>query len=71
MTKLLERAIAEAKKLTPERQDDVALTLLSLIEAETAPGLTAEQATEVRKSISARDFLSDDEAQALYRKYGL
>ncbi len=71
MTRLLECAIAEAKKLAPDRQDDVALTLLPLIEAEAAPRLTEAQAAEVGRSISARDFLSDDEAQTLYRKYGL
>ncbi len=71
MTKLLNRAIAELKKLSPQRQDELATTLLHLLDARDAPRLTPEQEAEVRVSMAARDFLSEKEVEALYARYGV
>ena len=71
MTKLLEKAIAEIKKLAPERQDELAATLLYLVDAQDAPRLTPEQEAEVRESLAAHDFLSEEETRALYERYSV
>jgi phage FluMu gp28-like protein len=70
MTKLLERALEEVRKLPPSDQDAVAAEILRRIEVLTAPRLTPEQEAEARASIEAQDFLSDEEFEALCRKYG-
>jgi len=69
MTKALETAIEKIRKLPPERQDDAAAMLMELAE-QPATYLTPEQAEEVRRSMRERDFLSEEEVEALYRKYG-
>lgn len=71
MSKLLEKAIAEIRKLPEERQEEMAAALLFLMNAETAPRLTPEQEAEVRASMAAREFLSDEDVEVLYRRYGV
>jgi hypothetical protein len=70
MTKLLERALEEVRKLPPSDQDSVAAEMLRKVELLTTPRLTPEQEAEVRASIEAQDFLSDEEFEALCRRYG-
>ena len=71
MTKLLDKAIAEIRKLPKERQEEMAAALLYMMDADSAPGLTPEQEAEVRASLEAREFLSEEEAEALHRRYGV
>lgn len=71
MSKLLEKAIAEIRKLPEERQEEMAAVALFLMNAETAPRLTPEQEAEVRASMAAREFLSDEDVEVLYRRYGV
>ncbi len=71
MTKLLDKAIAEIKKLPPERQEEVAAAMMFMIDADAAPRLTPAQEAEVRASMDARDFLTDDEVRSLYERYGV
>src|SRR5687767_10689767 len=71
MSKLLERAIAEVRKLPPDGQDQAAQALFEFLEIHTAPRLTAEQQARVRASMAAREFLTDEELRAMYAKYGL
>ena len=68
MTKLLERAIDELRKLPAERQDELAVAVLSAVEGEGAPTLTPAQYDEVRAAMAARDFLTEEETKAMYAK---
>lgn len=70
MTRLLERALEAVRKLPPTEQDNVAAQILHYVETLAAPRLTAEQQAEIRASIKAQDFLSDEEFAAVCRKYG-
>ncbi len=74
MTKLLERAIAEIRKLPTERQDDAAGMILQMVEQEKAQyRLTSEQRADVERSIREADagkFLDEEEIERLYKKYG-
>jgi hypothetical protein len=69
MTKLLERAIEQAKLLPNERQDEVGEMILSLIEQDaSAARLSPEQEAEVRRRLSLpRDIVPDDEMKAFFR----
>lgn len=74
MTKLLDRAIQEIRKLPPERQDDAAAILLTLAEqGEAKFELTPEQRKNLDESIEQADagrFVDEEEIEALYKKYG-
>jgi hypothetical protein len=73
MTALLERAIAAARQLPPEAQDDIARSVLFLAgeDAEPVP-LTAEEEAWLAPSLAqaARgEFASDEEVAALLAKH--
>jgi len=70
MTKLLERAIAKAKSLPENRQDEVGEIILALVEQdESSVRLSDAQKAEVRRRIAVPDpFVPDDEMQAFFRK---
>ena len=70
MTKLLERAIAKAKGLPENRQDEVGEILLALIEQdESSVRLSETQQAEVRRRIALPGpFVPDDEMQIFFRK---
>lgn len=71
MTKALETAFEKLRRLPAERQDEIAEMLLDMAERPAgSTWLTDEQADEVRRSMRERDFLSEQEVEALYRKYG-
>lgn len=70
MTTLLERAIAKAKGLPENRQDEVGEILLALIEQdESSVRLSSAQQAEVRRRLSTpARFVPDQEMQAFFRK---
>jgi hypothetical protein len=70
MTELLERAIAKAKGLPENRQDEVGEILLALVEQdESSVRLSEAQQAEVRRRIATSDsFVPDHEMQAFFRK---
>jgi hypothetical protein len=70
MTKLLARAIAKAKELPDDRQDEVGEILLALIEQdESSVHLSEAQRAEIRRRIAAPEpFVPDQEMQAFFRK---
>lgn len=74
MTKPLEKAVAEIRKLSPERQEDAAALLLALVEQEESSlRLSPEQAAEVEVSIreaEAGRFVDQEEIARLFKKYG-
>ncbi len=71
MTKSLETAFEKLRRLPAERQDEIAEMLLDMAERPAgSTWLTDAQADEVRRSMRERDFLSEEEVEALYRKYG-
>jgi predicted transcriptional regulator len=74
MTKLLEKAIAEIRKLRPERQEDAAAMLFTIVEQEESNlRLSPEQLDEVKLSLREADaghFVEPEEIEHLYRKYG-
>ena len=71
MSERLEKAIAKLKELPPGEQDAAAGWILEYVEQLSAPGLTPEQLAEVRASLAERRFLSEEETQAMYRRYGV
>lgn len=72
MTKLLEKAIEQARMLPADRQDVAAEILLSVVEqdASDAPRLTDEQVAEVRRRQLDRTYASDEEVAAFFRHAG-
>lgn len=54
MTKLLDEAIKKARLLPPERQNEAAAVLLSVVE-QTVPGLSEEQIAGVHEAIAEAD----------------
>ena len=74
MTKLLEKAIAEIRKLRPERQEDAAAMLFTIVEQEESNlRLSPEQLEEVKLSLREADaglFVEQKEIKRLFKKYG-
>jgi hypothetical protein len=73
MTKLLDRAVAAARKLPPEAQDDIAEIMLRLAGdgGDTSIPLTAGEQAAIDRSKTAaaqRDFATDDEVRAVWAK---
>ena len=75
MTDLLEKAVAAARGLEPERQDQIARVVLALARDDTAVyQFTPEEAAEqdAADAEEARgDYASDEEIRAIWAKYGL
>ncbi len=71
MSERLEKAIAKLRELPPGEQDAAAEWIIDYVEQLSAPGLTPEQLDEVRASLAERRFLTEEETQALYRRYGV
>ena len=74
MTALLDQAIAAARQLPPEAQDEIARSVLFLAGEEAEPvELTAAERAWLAPSLAqaARgEFATDDEVAALLAKYG-
>lgn len=74
MTALLERAIAAARQLPPEAQDDIARSVLFLAGEDVEPvELTAAEEAWLAPSLAqaARgEFATDEEVAALLAKHG-
>ena len=68
MTERLEEAIAKLRKLPPDRQDEVADLLLSVVdESAAALRLTPEQAAEVERRLAQlSQYVPHDEVRASY-----
>ncbi|HZV20909.1 MAG TPA: hypothetical protein VE986_05115 [Hyphomicrobiales bacterium] len=73
MTKRLEEAVAEIRKLPAEQQDWVADLLIELTAKEEAPALTPDQIAGVHlalEQISRGEFVSDESVERLlYRPW--
>ena len=75
MTKRLDEAIAQVRKLSPDRQEDAASLLFSLLAQQEAspPPLTREQVERVEAAIARADageFASEAEVEAVWKKHG-
>ena len=75
MTDLLERAVATARGLPPEMQDDIArMVLLYAGEDQPVIRLTPDEEAsfaESRSQAARREFASDEQVRAVWAKYGL
>ena len=75
MTQLLDRAIAAARRLPPEAQDDIARSVLFLAGEEAEPvQLTDEERDSMVESLaqaSRGEFATNEEVAALFAKHGL
>jgi hypothetical protein len=75
MTKLLDQALAEVRKLSDAEQDRVASVVLGLISFDAeAARLTPEQVGEVERARQeAREglFATDEEMSEAWRRFGL
>jgi hypothetical protein len=75
MTKLLEKAIAQARSLPPEEQDTLAAVLLAMTDGATSMvPLDDETRAAIREGLEqARrgQFASDAEVEALWQRFGL
>ena len=70
MTERLEEAIAKVRKLPPDRQDEAAAILLSMIEQDSnAPRLTPQQAAEVQRRLAdPAEYAPHGEVRAFFRE---
>jgi hypothetical protein len=75
MTQLLDRAVAAARRLPEEAQDDIARIVLHLTGADEAPvPLSPEERAAIAASKAAAgrgEFATDEEVQAVWTKHGL
>ena len=76
MTKLLDQALAAARRLPPEAQDDIARVVLRLADADDEPPVpfTPEEqaAVAASKAAAARgEFATDEQVRAVWAKHGL
>ena len=75
MTDLLEKAVATARGLSPEMQDEVARVVLAFVGDDTAVyRFTPEETAELDESERAADrgeFATDAEMRAIWAKHGL
>ena len=75
MTQLLDRAIAAARRLSPEAQDDIARSVLFLAGEQAEPVvLAAEEEESLAESLAQAgrgEFASDEEVAAVWAKHGL
>ena len=76
VTKLLDQALAAARSLTPETQDDIARVVLRLIGADDEPPvpLTPDEHAAITASNAAAargEFSTDEQVRAGWAKHGL
>jgi hypothetical protein len=73
MTKLLEQAIAAVRRLPPERQDEIALSILAFATDEVYVLTLEERAIidETDAEVARGEFASDEDVRATWAKYGL
>ncbi|MDP4005382.1 hypothetical protein [Methylobacterium sp. NEAU K] len=75
MTDLLEKAVAKARDLAPDLQDETARLMLAFVGDEASVyRFTPEKEAELDESEAAAargDFATDDEVRAIWAKYGL
>lgn len=75
MTKLLDKAIEQAKDLPAEMQDEIAGILLRFMgEDDEVCALTPEEEASFAKSLSQagrREFATDEQVSAVFSKYAL
>jgi len=75
MTRLLEKAIAQAKELPDDEQDSIAVMLLSMTgnDAAIEPADDATRAAVLEGLAQARrgEFVPDEEIEALWKRHGL
>lgn len=72
MTDLLERAVAAARGLPPDRQDDIARLVLMIAADEEPVALSAEERAAIvaSKAAAARgEFATDEQVRATWAKY--
>jgi hypothetical protein len=70
MTTLLERAMAKAKSLPQQRQDEVGQMLLEIVEHDNSElRLSSQQQAEVKRRLTSKiEFVPDGEMKALFTK---
>jgi predicted transcriptional regulator len=75
MTQLFDRAVAAARRLPAEAQDDIAHIVLHLTGADEAPvPLSPEERTAIAASKAAAErgeFATDEDIEAVWAKHGL
>jgi hypothetical protein len=75
MTKLLEKAIAQARALPPEEQDALAAMLLTMTDEEVGMvPLDEDVRAAIREGLEqARrgEFIPEDEIEVLWKRFGL
>ena len=75
MTALLDLAVARARDLAPDRQDEIARLMLAVL-SDDAPvyHFTPEEEAELDESEAAAargEFATDEEVRAIWTKHGL
>lgn len=71
MTDLLEKAIAEIRRLPRRRQDEAAEILLEIAAQDASDlGLSPEQLADLEKRLAEPpDYASDDEVEAFFKRF--
>lgn len=69
MTKILERAIEQAKRLPSDRQDELGEMILTIVEQDASgTQLSPEQVAEVERILAApQEIVPDHEVRAFFR----
>jgi predicted transcriptional regulator len=74
MTKLLDQAISKVRELPSDQQDVLAAIILSVAEGDAViPEMDEETRAAIREGLAqARrgEFVSDEEIEALWKRYG-
>ena len=70
MTERLEEAIAKLRRLPPDRQDEAAALLLSMVDQDSCTlRLTEQQASEVERRLTQpTEYAPHDEVRAFFRE---
>lgn len=75
MTELLDKAVATARSLPPEMQDEIARVVLALAgDARSIYQLTPEEEADLADSdaeVARGDLATDEEVRAMWAKHGL
>jgi hypothetical protein len=75
MTKLLAEAVAQARELPEDKQDELAQTLMAQMAGEAASPLTPEQVDEVRRiqhglRTGTTRLATDEEVAETWKRFG-
>jgi hypothetical protein len=74
MTRLLEKAIEAARQLSPEEQDELARTIIDIIDVDSQThALSSEERAAIersRRAVTRGEFATEEQVAGVLSKYG-